>query len=1033
VQISLKIVEAYQILLQMCVYTFAGGNFMSKDIDLRNNERFRDGQTALNQHNLNQLVDLAKDGRFNWRGAWNAGTGYEKNDVVSHNGSTYIALMNFGNTVPGDGTDVSNQRWELFTRSVIPNHRWVGTRLEFQRPDGQFANGVNLIGREGPRGPAPEHHWIGTRLAFRSPEGGMGEFVDLLGPRGNRWFSVRSETDFEQISGFEPKTGDFLLVTSPGDINLLNNPRGPGDVFEYIGTSWIYRFNMRGAMGPMGRSASRWHFAMHNHFIPDTVPVNDILFNTSGIELLLPNMPVMGLGDVYERISPVDSPSSWRHLGAFRGAQGPRGNKWIPNSTGMHPNDVNALKEGDIVLNTSLNEINVGGQMLAPGRILQKTGTQLIDAGIVGREGRAGSKWFPLTSSVTDEQINEHGVNVGDCVVNTSGLRIDVGSTHILEPGEMLEKTATSWNNGGIIGRNGSRWHSLARNHTMSEADAAGIRIGDFIINTSSQNISVGNATLRPSEFAERITFNFFPRGIITGAQGERGPQGMAGPRGEAGSRWLAFSTNRTTEELLSLVKVGDFIYNSSSNRIRLGPWESAATGAIFEIVSSNIGNMSAWAVRGTLRGNRWHYLDSSLTNNELNREHVTVGDFVFNSSNEPIQFSGITVKPGGVVERTGLLNNAGAWIQRGNFRGVQGQIGPRGSRWFPINSPMSTLQLNSLGVEIGDSIVITASSDIHVAGQVRQQGAILERLSFDDVASAWAQRGVIRGAQGPQGSQGMRGERGEQGFQGIQGIRGEPGPQGPKGDSNYFYGHGGFLNYRVAFGPDATLQQGTLTDADWWALNNGAANRWVHSAFQNNRRANSSLFAATQPGRILNSPLTAGGIGTPSQLIGTNFDKVIIDLQRVSTVTGIGWWPRGDQTGTNISGFMTRARVWRLDPSITNDVTTDPDFMLNAFDNPSWQPVAENDVAWVSGQAEQFLHFAPVQTRYIAVQLLEGRDSQWAMSNLRIFATAASMGVCLHNEADIVEVAEKAKKALALAEETKALLQELKMLSTQD
>lgn len=39
-------------------------------------------------------------------------------------------------------------------------------------------------GEPGPRGPAPEHRWEGSRLQFQKPDGKWGEKVDLRGPRG---------------------------------------------------------------------------------------------------------------------------------------------------------------------------------------------------------------------------------------------------------------------------------------------------------------------------------------------------------------------------------------------------------------------------------------------------------------------------------------------------------------------------------------------------------------------------------------------------------------------------------------------------------------------------------------------------------------------------------------------------------------------------------------------------------------------------------------------------------------------------------
>jgi hypothetical protein len=43
-------------------------------------------------------------------------------------------------------------------------------------------------GPPGERGPRPDHKWDGTRLRFEKPDGSWGEWVDLLGPRGERGY-----------------------------------------------------------------------------------------------------------------------------------------------------------------------------------------------------------------------------------------------------------------------------------------------------------------------------------------------------------------------------------------------------------------------------------------------------------------------------------------------------------------------------------------------------------------------------------------------------------------------------------------------------------------------------------------------------------------------------------------------------------------------------------------------------------------------------------------------------------------------------
>ena len=42
---------------------------------------------------------------------------------------------------------------------------------------------------KGEDGETPQHRWVGTKLQFKNPDGSWGKLVDLKGPRGGTWFS----------------------------------------------------------------------------------------------------------------------------------------------------------------------------------------------------------------------------------------------------------------------------------------------------------------------------------------------------------------------------------------------------------------------------------------------------------------------------------------------------------------------------------------------------------------------------------------------------------------------------------------------------------------------------------------------------------------------------------------------------------------------------------------------------------------------------------------------------------------------------
>jgi len=75
-----------------------------------------------------------------------------------------------------------------------PDHQWVGTQLQFKKPDGSWGVLVDLKGddgidgvdgQDGSKGDKPNHEWQGTELRFEKPDGSWGVWVDLKGVKGD--------------------------------------------------------------------------------------------------------------------------------------------------------------------------------------------------------------------------------------------------------------------------------------------------------------------------------------------------------------------------------------------------------------------------------------------------------------------------------------------------------------------------------------------------------------------------------------------------------------------------------------------------------------------------------------------------------------------------------------------------------------------------------------------------------------------------------------------------------------------------------
>lgn len=109
----------------------------------------------------------------------------------------------------------------------MPAHKWEGTSLSFENPDGSYGTAVNLIGPTGPAGPGgadgaqgvkgdmPAHKWNGTKLSFQNPDGEYGAEVDLVGPQG-----PQGEQGIQGIQGVKGDTGEQGPQGDPG-------PQGP--------------------------------------------------------------------------------------------------------------------------------------------------------------------------------------------------------------------------------------------------------------------------------------------------------------------------------------------------------------------------------------------------------------------------------------------------------------------------------------------------------------------------------------------------------------------------------------------------------------------------------------------------------------------------------------------------------------------------------------------------------------------------------------------------------------------------------------
>lgn len=126
-----------------------------------------------------------------------------------------------------DGESIKGDKGDKGEKGDKPDHRWIDTSLQFEKPNGAWGTAVEL---KGEKGDPPEHEWKGTALRFQHPNGEWGRFVDLKGragvilgrPTGGTSISaadyVRSDGDIMtgKLTGTEVEMTTFRTAVTVG-------------------------------------------------------------------------------------------------------------------------------------------------------------------------------------------------------------------------------------------------------------------------------------------------------------------------------------------------------------------------------------------------------------------------------------------------------------------------------------------------------------------------------------------------------------------------------------------------------------------------------------------------------------------------------------------------------------------------------------------------------------------------------------------------------------------------------------------------
>ena len=90
------------------------------------------------------MINLGRIGMLT-RGTWNSLSNYKRLDVVTHLGSSYVAVDDNTNT------PVTNASyWQVMAlQGQTPEYEWSGTSLRFRQPNGVWGSWIDLKGEKG--------------------------------------------------------------------------------------------------------------------------------------------------------------------------------------------------------------------------------------------------------------------------------------------------------------------------------------------------------------------------------------------------------------------------------------------------------------------------------------------------------------------------------------------------------------------------------------------------------------------------------------------------------------------------------------------------------------------------------------------------------------------------------------------------------------------------------------------------------------------------------------------------------------------
>ena len=149
---------------------------------------------------MSNIMQIGKV-RPTYKGEWDAGQAYETLDWVLYRGIAYQAIKDVPvNREPDVATDywvATGMKGDKGDKGETGERGPAGVDGKdgapgIQGPKGDKGNqgiqgpkgDTGATGPQGPQGTAPEHKWAGTKLAFQNPDGSWADPVNLIGAQG---------------------------------------------------------------------------------------------------------------------------------------------------------------------------------------------------------------------------------------------------------------------------------------------------------------------------------------------------------------------------------------------------------------------------------------------------------------------------------------------------------------------------------------------------------------------------------------------------------------------------------------------------------------------------------------------------------------------------------------------------------------------------------------------------------------------------------------------------------------------------------